>query len=97
MFIDSFVRNPDWHGFFTANFQPSEAFNIDLTGNLTGEMQVPRVVNSNGLIRLNKSPVFFDLNLNNSISDFRNFLKNQIIKPIQQLLLSLTILFSISV
>ena len=63
VFIDSFVRNPDWYGFFTANFKPSEAFNIDLTGNLTGEMEVPRVVNSNGLIQLNESPVFFDLNL----------------------------------
>lgn len=61
--VSEFVRNPDFYGYFNINTSPFENFSADLTGTYTGEMTVPRVINSNGLLALNQSPGFLDVNL----------------------------------
>ncbi len=61
--IDEFVRNPNFYGFLSGNFRPSEKFNIDLTGTYTGKMTVPLVVSETGFLQLNEVNPFFDLNL----------------------------------
>ncbi|WP_238141054.1 TonB-dependent receptor [Psychroflexus sp. S27] len=63
IYVDEFVRNPDIYGFFTASWMPSDLFNLDITGTYTGEMTVPRVINSNGFLSLNKVDSFMDVNL----------------------------------
>ncbi|GAA4309509.1 TonB-dependent receptor [Pontixanthobacter gangjinensis] len=61
--ISEFVRNPDFYGYLNVNTSPFEDFTVDLTGTYTGEMTVPRVVDSSGFLALNQSPVFWDMNL----------------------------------
>ncbi|APG60879.1 TonB-dependent receptor [Christiangramia salexigens] len=61
--ISEFVRNPDFYGYFNINTKPFEGFAVDFTGTYTGEMTVPRVINSNGFLQLNQSPSFVDVNL----------------------------------
>lgn len=63
IFIDEFVRVPDFYGYLNAAWIPGEAFNIDLTGTYTGPMTVPRVVSETGFLQLNQVQAFFDLNL----------------------------------
>ncbi|MCH4822575.1 TonB-dependent receptor [Gramella lutea] len=61
--ISEFVRNPDFYGYLNINTSPFEGFAVDLTGTYTGKMTIPRVINSNGLLELRKSPTFWDMNL----------------------------------
>ncbi|ALM20582.1 TonB-dependent receptor [Nonlabens sp. MIC269] len=63
IFIDEFVRNPNWYGFLNATWLPSEKFNIDLTSTYTGRMNVPRVVSDSGFLQINRSNPFLDMNL----------------------------------
>ena len=61
--IDEFVRVPNLYGYLNAAWQPSEAFNVDVTGIYTGQMTVPRVISETGFLELNEVNPFFDLNL----------------------------------
>lgn len=61
--VDEFIRNPNLYGYFTSNFNVSEAFKIDFTGTYTGAMIVPRIVGANGAPDLLNSDPFFDANL----------------------------------
>lgn len=61
--VDEFVRTPDLYGYFTSNYNLSDAFKIDFTGTYTGSMIVPRVVGANGSPDLLNSDAFFDANL----------------------------------
>lgn len=61
--VSEFVRNPDLYGYFNINTSPFKGFSADLTGTYTGEMTIPKVVNSNGFLDLRKSPSFVDVNL----------------------------------
>jgi len=59
--IDEFVRAPNVYGFLTSNWQISEAFKLDVTGNYTGPMVVPHVISDSGFIDLVNSKSFFDM------------------------------------
>jgi outer membrane receptor for ferrienterochelin and colicins len=61
--VDEFVRNPNLYGYFTSNYQVSNAFNLDLTGTYTGSMIVPRVISDSGFLDLFESDAFLDLNV----------------------------------
>lgn len=61
--VSEFVRNPDLYGYFNINTSPFKGFSADFTGTYTGEMTIPKVVNSNGFLDLRKSPSFVDVNL----------------------------------
>ncbi|MCM4155097.1 TonB-dependent receptor [Gramella sp. AN32] len=61
--ISKFVRNPDFYGYFNVNTSPFEGFALDFTGTYTGEMTIPRVINTNGFLDLRESPSFFDANI----------------------------------
>ena len=61
--VDEFVRVPNFYGYFNSSWKPSEKFNFDLTGQYTAPMTVPRVIDENGRIQLNRSPAFLDLNV----------------------------------
>lgn len=63
VFIDQFVRVPNLYGYFNSSWKPSDKFNADLTAQYTGPMDVPRVINEEGQIELNRSRAFLDLNL----------------------------------
>ncbi|WP_339613989.1 TonB-dependent receptor [uncultured Winogradskyella sp.] len=62
--ISEFVRNPNVYGYLNSNWTPSEKFSLSVTGTYTGEMIVPLVVSDTGFLSLNKSPTFFDMNIN---------------------------------
>ena len=62
VFIEEFVRVPDLYGYVNTSWKPSNRFNLDLTGQYTGPMTVPRVIDADGRIELNTSPSFFDVN-----------------------------------
>ncbi|PHQ30878.1 TonB-dependent receptor [Leeuwenhoekiella nanhaiensis] len=59
--IRDFMRSPNLYGFFNANWRPSEAFKIDLSGSFTGPMLAPHVISSSGFIKIEKTPAFLDL------------------------------------
>jgi outer membrane receptor for ferrienterochelin and colicins len=61
--VDEFVRNPNLYGYFTSNYQVSNAFILDLTGTYTGSMIVPRVISDSGFLDLFESDAFLDLNV----------------------------------
>ena len=61
--VDEFVRVPNLYGYINTSWKPSDQFSVDLTGLYTGPMIVPRVIDENGQIELNRSQSFFDLNL----------------------------------
>lgn len=63
VFIEQFVRVPNFYGYFNSSWKPSKKFNADLTAQYTGPMEVPRVINAEGQIELNRSQAFLDLNL----------------------------------
>ncbi len=61
--IDEFVRNPNVYGYANASWIPSETFRLDLTGNYTGGMTVPRVISNTGFLKLNEVHPFLDMNI----------------------------------
>ena len=61
--IDEFVRIPKLYGFINTTWKPSEFFTADISGQYTGPMTIPRVINADGALALNRSPAFFDVNL----------------------------------
>lgn len=56
-----FLRSPNTYGFFNANWKPSDAFKIDLSGSFTGSMLAPHVVSNSGFMQIEKTPAFLDL------------------------------------
>lgn len=63
IFIDEFVRVPNFYGYVNTTWIPSETFNVDVTGTYTGEMTVPLVISDTGFLQLNEVDPFFDLNI----------------------------------
>lgn len=61
--VDEFVRIPNWYGYMSASWSPSESFGLDVSGSFTGPMTVPRVISDTGFLELNRSPVFADINI----------------------------------
>ncbi len=61
--VDAFVRNPNFYGYFTTDWQASDKLDINLTGTYTGPMTVPRVVSESGFLELRESPAFLDANI----------------------------------
>lgn len=61
--VDEFVRTPNLYGFFTTNYNFTEAFKLDVSGTYTGSMIVPRVVGDDGFLNLIDSEAFFDANI----------------------------------
>ncbi len=61
--IDEFTRNPNVYGYFTAFYDFTKDFRLDLTGTYTGSMIVPRVVSDTGFLDLFESDPFLDMNL----------------------------------
>ncbi|TRX47274.1 TonB-dependent receptor [Fulvivirga sp. M361] len=61
--VDEFTRNPNLYGYFTSNWNVTEAFRFDFTGTYTGAMIVPRVVNELGFLDLIESDPFLDMNI----------------------------------
>jgi len=61
--VDEFVRIPNWYGYMSASWAPSESFGLDVSGSFTGPMTVPRVISDTGFLELNRSPVFADINI----------------------------------
>lgn len=59
--VDEFVRAPNVYGFFTSNWKINNAFKLDITGNYTGPMVVPRVVSDSGFLNLVNSKSFLDM------------------------------------
>ncbi|WP_179353477.1 TonB-dependent receptor [Winogradskyella vidalii] len=59
--LDEFVRSPNTYGFITTNWQMSESFKLDVTGNYTGSMIVPLVVSDSGFVALNDTESFVDM------------------------------------
>lgn len=59
---DQFLRTPELYGYLNLFWNVVEPLNIDVTGTYTGSMLVPRVVNENGIIELNESQNFYDIN-----------------------------------
>lgn len=63
IFIDEFVRVPNFYGYLNTTWIPNNTFNVDITGTYTGNMTVPRVISDSGFLELNDSGSFFDMNL----------------------------------
>ncbi len=61
--VDRFMRTPNLYGYLTANWQPGNRFETNLTSTYTGSMTVPRVVSESGFLNLVQSSAFYDLNL----------------------------------
>ncbi len=59
--VDEFVRAPNLYGFLTSNWQINDAFKLDITGNYTGPMVVPRVISESGFLDLVDSKSFLDM------------------------------------
>jgi outer membrane receptor for ferrienterochelin and colicins len=51
------------YGYFTSNYQITNALMLDVTGTYTGSMVVPRVVSESGYLDLVESDPFLDVNL----------------------------------
>ena len=62
VFTEKFVRVPNLYGYINTSWKPSDKFKVDLTGQYTGPMTVPRVIDTDGRIELNTSPSFYDVN-----------------------------------
>jgi outer membrane receptor for ferrienterochelin and colicins len=58
---DEFLRTPNVYGFLSTNWVITDAFRVDVTGNLTGPMTVSRVVSDSGFIDLVKTESFLDM------------------------------------
>ncbi len=58
-----FVRNPNIYGYLAYNWTPNDHWVFDVTGNFTGSMIVPRVINESGLLDLVDSQSFWDMNI----------------------------------
>lgn len=63
IFIDEFVRNPNLYGYLNSTYNFTEETSVSITGTYTGKMIVPKVINSDGFLRLNESDPFYDINL----------------------------------
>lgn len=61
--LDEFVRAPNVYGFLNANWIASEALRFDLTGNYTGTMITPKVINDSGFIELIDTESFLDMTI----------------------------------
>ncbi|MEM9858732.1 MAG: TonB-dependent receptor [Bacteroidota bacterium] len=61
--INEFTRNPNFYGYFNANWSVTPAFGFDFTGTYTGPMIVPRVVSESGFLNLIETEPFFDANI----------------------------------
>ncbi len=61
--VDEFTRNPNFYGYFNANWSVTPAFGFDFTGTYTGPMIVPRVVSESGFLNLIGTDPFFDANM----------------------------------
>lgn len=65
---DRFIRTPNFYGYLNLYWNVVEPLNIDITGTYTGSMLVPRVIDESGLIELNQSQDFYDVNAKLSYS-----------------------------
>ena len=56
-------RTPDWYGFLTCTFKPTQHLAIDLSGTYTGEMWVQHLAGYIEKDRLERTPDFFNANV----------------------------------
>lgn len=59
---DQFIRTPEFYGYLNLYWNVIEPLDIDITGTYTGAMLVPRVIDESGLIEINESQNFYDVN-----------------------------------
>jgi len=59
---DKFLRTPEFYGYLNVYWNVIEPLDMDITGTYTGSMLVPRVIDDSGLIEINESQDFYDVN-----------------------------------
>ncbi len=61
---ENLLRNPNTYGYITLNYKPIEALSLSFSGNYTGPMDVPHVINpDNEFTIIERTPTFVEANL----------------------------------